>query len=88
MQKNGIGNYDLREKQNNLQHLNRRSQVLQRNLPRPKHVNAETLYAEAQNTADRIQQYVAEEMARLILFDASRYPIPDTTPPTAPDRLY
>ena len=64
--------------------LNRRSQVLQRNLPRPKHVNAETLYAEAQNTADRIQQYVAEEMARLILFDASRYPIPDATPPTAP----
>ena len=65
--------------------LNRRSQVLQRNLPRPKHVDAETLYAEAQNTADRIQRYVAEEMARLILFDASRYPIPDTTtPPTAP----
>jgi pre-mRNA-splicing factor CDC5/CEF1 len=43
------------------------------------------LYAEAQNTADRIQQYVAEEMARLILFDASRYPLPDSTPIIAPD---
>jgi pre-mRNA-splicing factor CDC5/CEF1 len=60
--------------------LNRRSQVLKRNLPRPKHLNSEVLFAHVNAATDSIQKIIAQEMTALILNDASRYPIPDTVP--------
>jgi len=67
--------------------LNRRSQVLKRDLPRPKVENPDRLCAEVQKTPDQIQRMVAEEMARLILFDAARYPLPNAKPVSAPKGL-
>jgi pre-mRNA-splicing factor CDC5/CEF1 len=58
----------------------RRSQVLQRNLPRPKHVDFNHLLAVAKES-NPIQRIVAEEMARLVLYEASLYPLHDIVPP-------
>jgi pre-mRNA-splicing factor CDC5/CEF1 len=62
----------------------RRSQVLQRNLPRPKHVDFDHLLAFA-NVSNPIQRMISEEMARLVIHDASRYPLPDISPPASID---
>jgi len=67
--------------------LNRRSQVLKRDLPRPKMVNPDRLYDEVERRTDQIQRMIAEEMARLILFDAARYPLPNAKPVSAPKDL-
>jgi pre-mRNA-splicing factor CDC5/CEF1 len=64
--------------------LNRRSQVLKRDLPRPKLFSAAGLLAEVSKTADRIERMVGEEMARLILFEASKYPLPNAKPVSGP----
>ena len=71
------------EEAERIEQLNRRSQVLQKNLPRPKRVDPDTLYGEAANVKDPIQKLVAEEMARLILYDVAKYPI-STRPPSVP----
>jgi pre-mRNA-splicing factor CDC5/CEF1 len=63
--------------------LNLRSQVLKRNLPRPKHLNSEILLAHVNAAIDSIQKLIAQEMTALILHDASRYPLSDTAPPNA-----
>ena len=42
------------------------------------------LLADVQTLSDPVQKIVAEEMARLILHDASRYPLPNTKPPKEP----
>jgi pre-mRNA-splicing factor CDC5/CEF1 len=60
--------------------LERRSQVLKRNLPRPKHFDPEILLAHVNAATDSIQAIIAREMMSLILHDASRYPLPDTVP--------
>ena len=60
--------------------LERRSQVLKRNLPRPKHFDPEILLAHVNAATDSIQKIIAREMTSLILHDASRYPLPDTVP--------
>jgi len=71
------------EEAQRIETLNRRSQVLQRNLPRPKHVNPDTLYKEVSETTDPIEKLIAEEMARLIVYDASKHPLSER-PPAAP----
>ena len=60
--------------------MNRRSQVVMRNLPRPKRLDPQILLAHINTAIDPIQKIVAQEMASLILHDASRYPLPDTYP--------
>ena len=62
--------------------LNRRSQVLQKELPRPHNINVKLLLDEANE--DSISRLIAEEMAHLIQYDAARYPLPDSVPSTAP----
>lgn len=63
---------------------NRKSQVLRRNLPRPRDLKLESLLAETQRTKDMAQKLVLEEMTQLLLHDASRYPLPNTKPPKSP----
>src|SRR5579862_9433966 len=52
------------EEAERIEQLNRRSQVLKRNLPRPKRIDPDVLNEEVANTQDPIQKLVAEEMAR------------------------
>jgi pre-mRNA-splicing factor CDC5/CEF1 len=72
------------EEAERIEQLNRRSQVLQRNLPRPKRVDPDVLYKEVKNTTDPIQKLISEEMAKLIVYDASKHPL-STRPPPAPE---
>jgi pre-mRNA-splicing factor CDC5/CEF1 len=64
--------------------LNRRSQVLQRHLPRPKNINVDHILSDI---SDPIRKLVAEEMAQLVLHEASKYPLSDTRPPIAPSNF-
>lgn len=58
----------------------RRTQVLQRNLPRPRVIDADTLLAHAAKTVDPVEGAVAKEMAILVINDAFKYP--DSDAPT------
>jgi pre-mRNA-splicing factor CDC5/CEF1 len=62
--------------------LNRRSQVLQRELPRPRKVNAKPILEGFGENS--VQKLIAEEMTLLIQHDASRYPLSESIPTTAP----
>lgn len=53
----------------------RRTQVLQRNLPRPTIVDVDALLKAAIEVSDPIQAMIAEESALLISNDAYRYPV-------------
>ena len=53
----------------------RRTQVLQRNLPRPTVVDVDALLKAASETHDPIQAMIAEEAALLIANDAYKYPV-------------
>lgn len=55
----------------------RRTQVLQRNLPRPPIIDADTLLEDAANIVDPVERAVAKEMALLVINDALKYPDPD-----------
>lgn len=55
--------------------LQQRSLVLQRGLPRPLYVD-DTLLPPSGRTASTPEQLIAEELARLILSDAIKFPIP------------
>lgn len=55
----------------------RRTQVLQRNLPRPPVINADTLLEIAAKTVDPVEAAVAKEMAILVINDALKYPDPN-----------
>ena len=57
----------------------RRTQVLQRNLPRPTVINADTLLENAANIVDPVESAVAMEMALLVINDALKYPDPDSS---------
>jgi pre-mRNA-splicing factor CDC5/CEF1 len=58
--------------------LKRRTQVMQKDLPRPDFVDIETLVREASAVADPIEALIAKEAALLIANDAVRYPTPDS----------
>lgn len=55
--------------------LKRRTQVLQKSLPRPSVVDIDALVKRANHEADAIRIMVSQEMATLIGSDALRYPI-------------
>lgn len=52
----------------------RRTQVLQRNLPRPVDIDTENLLENAANITDPVESAVATEMALLVIHDALKYP--------------
>ena len=56
--------------------LKRRTQVLQRGLPRPSVVDVDALLLRASHIPDLIDRAIAQEMAVLIANDALRYPVP------------
>ncbi|KAI4205373.1 MAG: hypothetical protein LQ350_000414 [Teloschistes chrysophthalmus] len=56
--------------------LKRRTQVLQRNLPRPSNIDIDALLDTASHTASPVEQAIAREMALLMANDARRYPTP------------
>ncbi|KAI1336241.1 pre-mRNA splicing factor component-domain-containing protein [Xylariaceae sp. FL0016] len=64
----------IREAQEQLE-LKRRTQVLQRNLPRPEYVDVEALVKEASAVSDPVEALVAKEAALLIANDAVKYPL-------------
>ncbi|KAI1823615.1 pre-mRNA splicing factor component-domain-containing protein [Xylaria intraflava] len=55
--------------------LKRRTQVMQRGLPRPEFVDVEALVQDASSIPDPIEALIAREAALLIVNDAVRYPI-------------
>lgn len=56
--------------------LKRRTQVLQRALPRPSTVDTDALLETASHVSDPVEQAIAKEMALLIANDARKYPAP------------
>ncbi|KAI4132956.1 MAG: hypothetical protein LQ338_000423 [Usnochroma carphineum] len=54
----------------------RRTQVLQRALPRPSNVDIDALLETASHESDPVEQAIAKEMALLIANDARKYPAP------------
>ncbi|ODQ56066.1 pre-mRNA splicing factor cef-1 [Saitoella complicata NRRL Y-17804] len=56
--------------------LMRRSQVLQRNLPRPLYVNLDALMSIAGESENDAERLVLQEMATLVAHDAAQYPAP------------
>jgi len=58
--------------------LKRRTQVLQRDLPRPSVVDVDSLLLRASHIPNLVDRAIAHEMALLIANDALRYPAPGT----------
>jgi len=65
----------IREAQEQLE-LRRRTQVMQKDLPRPEFVDIDALMQEASAVSDPIEALIAREAALLVANDAVRYPIP------------
>ncbi|KAI1443049.1 pre-mRNA splicing factor component-domain-containing protein [Annulohypoxylon stygium] len=65
----------------------RRTQVMQKELPRPEFVNVETLVQEASTISDPIEAQIAREAALLIANDAVKFPVPGSKPSVGPARL-
>ena len=58
----------------------RRTQVVQKALPRPSNVNLDKMLKEAKELEDPIQQLVSHEMALLVANDALRFPLSTSKP--------
>lgn len=56
--------------------LRRRTQVMQRSLPRPARVDLPSMLKQAGNISDASEKLIAEEAAKLMALDAAKYPIP------------
>lgn len=54
----------------------RRTQVMQKNLPRPSGLDIESLFKAASEISNPVEAMIAEETALLIANDALRYPLP------------
>lgn len=54
----------------------RRTQVMQRDLPRPESVNVSVLLRAAQDMEDPVEREIAREAAMLMAYDAAKYPLP------------
>ncbi|KAL3955568.1 hypothetical protein ACCO45_011131 [Purpureocillium lilacinum] len=54
----------------------RRTQVMQRNLPRPTTVDVSSLLERAEQESDPAEALIAKEMAALMANDAAKYPLP------------
>lgn len=69
---------ELREAQQLLERK-RRTQVMQRGLPRPVSVNLAVLSRAADDIEDPAEKAVAREAALLMAYDAAKYPLPGAT---------
>ncbi|KAI5867018.1 pre-mRNA splicing factor component-domain-containing protein [Durotheca rogersii] len=76
----------LREAQEQLERK-RRTQVMQKGLPRPASVNIEALVRQASEISDPIEAQIAKEAALLIANDAARFPVPGTAARGKPIQL-
>ena len=65
----------IREAQEQLERK-RRTQVMQKELPRPEFVDIEALVQDASTVSDPLERLIAKEAALLIANDAVRYPLP------------
>ncbi|OLN87871.1 Pre-mRNA-splicing factor cef-1 [Colletotrichum chlorophyti] len=65
----------------------RRTQVMQRNLPRPVKVDASALLSVASGIQDGVQSLIAQEAAALVANDAIKYPLPGSSVSGIPPRL-
>ena len=70
-----LRNQQLREATERAE-LKRRTQVMQKNLPRPSHVDIDALVRAASENTNPIQIMIAGETALLVANDATRYPLP------------
>ncbi|ROW09417.1 hypothetical protein VMCG_02268 [Cytospora schulzeri] len=66
---------ELREAQELIERQ-RRTQVMQRDLPRPESVNVSVLLQAAQDLEDPGERAIAREAAMLMAYDAAKYPLP------------
>ncbi|KAK3398226.1 Pre-mRNA-splicing factor cef-1 [Sordaria brevicollis] len=62
----------------------RRTQVMQRDLPRPVQVDYQSLLREASQVEDPVKILIAREAALLVAHDATRYPLPGSQPTSRP----
>ncbi|KAM0344271.1 hypothetical protein ACHAPU_007628 [Fusarium lateritium] len=65
----------------------RRTQVMQKNLPRPVHVDLPNLLKQAGSIGDVAESLIAKESANLLANDAMRYPVPGGEVSGAPKPL-
>ncbi|KAF3020567.1 Pre-mRNA-splicing factor cef1 [Neopestalotiopsis sp. 37M] len=77
---------EFREAQEALERK-RRTQVMQKELPRPDTLDIEALMKEASLVEDPIEALIAREAALLIANDAARYPLPGSSIKGKPARL-
>ncbi|KAK8080605.1 pre-mRNA-splicing factor cef-1 [Apiospora hydei] len=77
---------EIREAQEALERK-RRTQVLQKELPRPDSVDVDVLMKEATAIEDPVEALIAREAALLLANDAARYPIPGSRTKTSPVNL-
>lgn len=77
---------EIREAQELLERK-RRTQVMQRDLPRPVSVDVASLLRAAEDIEDPAERDIAREAALLIANDAARYPATPAKPSTKPPRL-
>ncbi|KAI1264185.1 pre-mRNA splicing factor component-domain-containing protein [Xylariaceae sp. FL1019] len=68
----------IREAQEDLERR-RRTQVIQRELPRPDFVDVDVLTTAASAIDDPAEALIAKEVVRLVAGDAQRYPLPGST---------
>ncbi|KAI2615668.1 pre-mRNA splicing factor component-domain-containing protein [Hypoxylon sp. NC1633] len=76
----------IREAQEQLERK-RRTQVMQRELPRPESVDLDILVQHASAISDPIEAQIAREAALLIANDARKYPVPGSKVSGGPVRL-
>ncbi|KAK5657736.1 hypothetical protein OQA88_2809 [Cercophora sp. LCS_1] len=65
----------------------RRTQVMQRDLPRPLNVDIKALLKASSELPDPVESLIAGEAASLMAYDATRYPLPGATPKVKPVEL-
>ncbi|TPX12006.1 uncharacterized protein E0L32_007309 [Thyridium curvatum] len=71
---------EMREAQEMLERK-RRTQVMQRELPRPANVNVDALLKDVGDVSDPLEALVAKEAALLVANDAAKFPLPGARPP-------
>ncbi|KAI1474029.1 pre-mRNA splicing factor component-domain-containing protein [Daldinia eschscholtzii] len=76
----------IREAQEQLERK-RRTQVMQKELPRPESVNFESLIQQASSITDPIEAQIAKEAALLIANDAVKFPVRGSKSSVGPTRI-
>ncbi|OTB07503.1 hypothetical protein M426DRAFT_19845 [Hypoxylon sp. CI-4A] len=76
----------IREAQEQLERK-RRTQVMQKDLPRPESVNLDALIQQASTITDPVEAQIAKEAALLIANDAVKFPVSGTKSRVGPIRL-